>query len=221
MSSSLYVQYGCGLCAPNNWQNFDASPNLWLERFPIFGRLYAGNKMLEDKVIRQRFPNNIKYGDIVRGLPIEQNSCCGVYASHVLEHLSLEDFRLALSNTYKILKPDGILRIVVPDLEAITSSYLSSESPNAAIEFLNATGLGICNRPKGLGAVIQTILGNGGHLWMWDYKSLQHELETQGFVEIRRAEFNDSVDSNFSDVEELDRFVNSVAVECKKPSLQD
>jgi hypothetical protein len=58
MSSSLYVQYGCGLCTPNNWQNFDASPNLWLERFPVFGRLYAGKKSLGTKRIRQRFPSN-------------------------------------------------------------------------------------------------------------------------------------------------------------------
>ncbi len=220
MSSSLYVQYGCGLCAPNNWQNFDASPNLWLERFPVFGRLYAGKKSLGSKRISQRFPSNIKYGDIVKGLPIEENSSCGVYASHILEHLSLEDFRVALSNTYKILKPDGIFRLVVPDLEVIASSYISSDSPNAAIEFLNATGLGIYNRPKGLSAVIQAILGNGGHLWMWDYKSLKHELEVQGFVAVRIAEFSDSVDSNFSDVEDSERFVNSVAVECKKPYRQ-
>ncbi|WP_088240455.1 class I SAM-dependent methyltransferase [Calothrix rhizosoleniae] len=220
MSNSLYVQYGCGLCAPDNWYNFDASPNLWLERFPVFGRLYAGRKNLGGKRIRQRFPSNIQYGDIVRGLPIEANSCCGVYASHVLEHLSLEDFRVALVNTYKILKPNGIFRLVVPDLEVIARHYISSHSSNAAIEFFNATGLGIRNRPKGLSAVTQAILGNGGHLWMWDYKSLKYKLEVQGFVEIRRAEFNDSADSNFSIVEDSGRFVNSVAVECKKPCHQ-
>ena len=30
----IYVQYGCGINAPQSWINFDASPNLRLERLP-------------------------------------------------------------------------------------------------------------------------------------------------------------------------------------------
>jgi predicted SAM-dependent methyltransferase len=218
MSKNIYLQYGCGLCAPDTWLNFDASPNLWLGKFSILGRFYAGKKSLGNTPVHQRFPENILYGDIVNGLPVEENSCTGIYASHILEHLSLEDFRKALSNTYKILKPYGIFRLVVPDLEVLTKSYISSQSPTASIEFIETTGLGSRNRAKGLTAVIEAVLGNGQHLWMWDYKSLKHELEMQGFIEIRRAEFNDSVDPAFSDVEESGRFVNAVAVECKKPN---
>ena len=89
-----YVQYGCGWSAPINWRNFDASPTLRFERIPIIGKLYTKND--------SRFPQNVEFGDIVSGLPIANNSCKGVYCSHILEHLSLEDFKLALKNTHKI-----------------------------------------------------------------------------------------------------------------------
>lgn len=87
MNDGQYVQYGCGLSAPNEWQNFDASPTLRFERLFLIGHLYTKSK--------SRFPKNVKYGDIVKGLPVFIDSCKGVYCSHILEHLSLSDFGLA------------------------------------------------------------------------------------------------------------------------------
>ena len=97
----MYVQYGCGWTAPETWTNFsDASPTLRWERIPLLGKLYTKNP--------RRFPPNVLYGNIVKGLPISDCSCRGVYASHVLEHLTLNEFRVALDNTYKILGNGGI-----------------------------------------------------------------------------------------------------------------
>lgn len=99
MKQSRYVQYGCGWSAPSDWQNFDASPTLRFERLPLIGQLYTKNQT--------RFPENVEYGDIVKGLPINLESCKGVYCSHVLEHLSLDGFRIALRNTFQILQRGG------------------------------------------------------------------------------------------------------------------
>jgi len=51
---------------------------------------------------------------------------------------------------------------------------------------------------------------------MWDFNSMQRELEDVGFVEIRRAEFGDSRLAKFEDVEEKDRWENCLGVECRK-----
>ena len=214
---SQYVQYGCGFSSPDSWINFDASPNLWLERLPVLGRFYAGTKSIEGKMVRSRFPENIRYGDIVKGLPIEPNYCSGVYASHVLEHLSLEDFVIALENTIKILKPSGVFRFIVPDLAIAAKNYLSSESETASIDFLKSTILGVECRPRGYQGLIRSFLANSNHLWMWDYKSLKHELQKVGFIQIRKANFNDSRDPAFADVEDQGRFIDAVAIECMKP----
>lgn len=219
VTDSLYVQYGCGLDAPTSWTNFDVSPNLWLERIPVIGTFYAGPKSLDGRRVRQRFPEHIKYGDIVAGLPLPQASCDGIYASHVLEHLALADFRMALVNTYSLLKPGATFRLVVPDLRAEIQYYLASSSQTASIDFIRSIGMGIESRAKGVKGLIQSFLGNSGHLWMWDYDSLEAELREVGFTDIRKAEFNDSADSAFADVEARPRFQDAVAIECRRAPI--
>lgn len=97
----MNVQFGCGLSAPESWQNFDNSPTLRLQKLPLIGIFIKGKNI-------PLFPKNVRYGDIVSGLPIKNGSCDVIYCSHVLEHLSLQDFRIAIKNTYNYLKPDGI-----------------------------------------------------------------------------------------------------------------
>jgi hypothetical protein len=121
-----YVQYGCGQCAPETWLNFDCSPTLRFERLPLLvGRLYTRNA--------HRFPTNVQFGNIVKGLPIPNGECKGMYCSHVLEHLSLNEFRLALRNSYAYLRSGGIFRLVVPDLEHLARIYLADGDAEAAI----------------------------------------------------------------------------------------
>ncbi|MBC6417822.1 MAG: methyltransferase type 11 [Prochloron sp. SP5CPC1] len=220
MSNSLYVQYGCGFCAPESWLNFDSALTVWIERLPLIGRFYSSPKAIGEsqQVKRCRFPEHIRYGDIVRGLPVSENSCSGVYACHILEHLCLEEFRLALLNTFNILKPGGIFRLIVPDLEIAAKNYLSSDSPTASIEFLKSTMIGTKKRSIGLKSFLKNALGSNSvaHLWMWDYKALSQELLTVGFSDIRPAHFNDSEDKRFSEVEEKYRFVDAVAIQAKK-----
>lgn len=81
----MYVQYGAGLSEPPNWLNYDASPTLRAQRLSLLGALahhFGGPK----------FPSDVIYGDISKGLPVADGNARGVYASHVLEHLSLREF---------------------------------------------------------------------------------------------------------------------------------
>lgn len=205
-----YIQYGCGFTAPIEWVNYDASPTLRFERMPVLGKLYTRNK--------QRFPENVKYGDIVKGLPEMDNTCDAVYCSHILEHLAYEDFLAALKNTLKILKPGGTFRGVVPDLNAAVMSYLEEfdklEAPANAL--MRNTMLGVESRAKKLPARVKNIYGNSKHLWMWDYKSLAFELKKAGFTDIKPCKFGDSADPMFSFVEEAGRFYDAAAFDCKK-----
>ena len=201
------MQYGCGFSAPSGWKNFDVSPTLRFERVPLLGRLYSKN--------RQRFPSNVEYGDIVKGIPLPSESCEAIYASHVLEHLSLRDFRAALANTYRLLTNGGLFRLVVPDLEILAKRYLESDDPGAASSFMEATSLGVSERQRGLRGLATTWFGNSSHLWMWDLKSISQELAAVGFEDISRCRLGD--EPVFQDVEEEGRFVDALAVQCRKP----
>jgi predicted SAM-dependent methyltransferase len=208
----LYVQYGAGFCAPEEWLNFDSSMTLWFERVPFLGRLYTKNN--------RRFPSNILFGDIVKGLPnVKEDSCSGVYCSHVLEHLPYLDASTALTNSYKILKSGGIFRIVVPDLEVTVQKYingLKNADYKASYTFIKDTGLGKEMRIRNVFEFIKAAMGNSSHLWMWDRISLQQALKQAGFSSIRECRYNDSNDAMFKLVEEEDRFRDSIAFECIK-----
>jgi hypothetical protein len=69
---------------------------------------------------------------------------------------------------------------------------------------------------RGFPAFIALWLGNSQHLWMWDYKSLEAELRSAGFVGIRRAAFGDSSDPLFSLVEDPERWDDCLGIECSR-----
>ena len=160
MQISEYVQFGGGSSTPEGWLNFDVSPTLRFERLPLIGKLYTRNV--------QRFPRNVRYGDIVRGLPIQDGSCRGIYCSHVLEHLALDEVGPALRNVCRYLRPGGTFRLVLPDLERLARDDVSSTGTRGSLKFMEDTYLGVKCRPRGLGAFVRSWLGNSAHLWMWD-----------------------------------------------------
>src|SRR5262249_29127870 len=149
-------------------------------QLPVLGRFFRRGTV---------FPVNARYGDIVKGLPVPDNSADGVYASHVLEHLSLADFWLALRNTFRLLKPGGLFRLVVPDLEARARIYLQ-KLERGEIEangwLMRTAGLGVERRDRSLEGIARSLLGNSVHLWMWDEKSMAAALRKVGFVDVRR-----------------------------------
>ncbi|MFM6251285.1 MAG: class I SAM-dependent methyltransferase, partial [Dolichospermum sp.] len=49
-----------------------------------------------------------------------------VYHSHVLEHFPKTEGERFIQECYRVLRPQGVLRVVVPDLEQITRMYLHS-----------------------------------------------------------------------------------------------
>ena len=62
--------------------------------------------------------------DLSTGIPLPDASCEVVYHSHVLEHLRRPDAQFFMRECFRVLKPGGILRVAVPDLEQICRQYL-------------------------------------------------------------------------------------------------
>ena len=208
--SAVYVQFGCGLCAPASFRNFDAGPAFWLMlRLPF----------LRGPLVRRGFPDyprNIEYGDVIRGLPVQRASVDAVYCSHVLEHLALDEFRLTLRNVHKYLKPGGTFRFVLPDLEALARRYVESNDSSAASRFMRESYLGVESQGSGLGKLSKSLFGRSAHLWMWDERSMARELSDAGFVEIRRARMGDNPDPHFADVEDEGRWADCLGMQCRR-----
>jgi hypothetical protein len=206
-----YVQFGCGISAPATWLNFDAGPAFWIEKNLPF---------LKPALLKRGFPDypaNIRYGNVITGLPVPRESARAVYCSHVLEHLALNEFRQTLRNVHSYLVPGGTFRAVQPDLEWLANSYLSSTDSEAASRFMRDSDLGIPEQKTGMAGVLKLVFGRSAHLWMWDFKNMARELEAAGFTDIRRAQCRDNPEPRFHDVEDFSRWENCLGIECRKP----
>jgi len=206
-----YIHFGCGLCAPATWRNFDAGPAFWIERhLPV----------LKPALLARGFPDyprNIEYGNVIKGLPVAPASAAAAYCSHVLEHLALDEFRTTLRNVFTYLQPGGTFRFVLPDLEALVRAYANSSDAEAASRFMRESYLGADSQGKGSSRLLRMLFGRSAHLWMWDEKNMTQELAAAGFTSIRRARMGDNPDPHFADVEDAGRWENCLGMECRRP----
>lgn len=216
----IRVHYGCGDKIGASWSNFDASPMIRIERLPLIGttlkKLAGGGTP---------FPQQVRYGNIIDGPLVPEGTAHCVFASHVLEHLSLTDARQAIRNTLLMLRPGGVFRLIVPDLRSRAEIYLRDlqlGDSEAASNFMRYSLLGAEERPSGVRA-LRKLFSGSSHLWMWDVLSMTAELERCGFVGIRECRFGDAEDPAFAELEVEARFIDTTlqrpecALEARKP----
>ena len=60
-------------------------------------------------------------------LPLDAETCAFVYAAHTLEHIRFpDDTSFVLNEVYRVLKPGGVVRLVVPDAKQWLEAYVHS-----------------------------------------------------------------------------------------------
>jgi SAM-dependent methyltransferase len=73
--------------------------------------------------------------DLEKGIPFPDQSFDVIYHSHLLEHFPKADAPVFLKDCFRVLRPGGVIRIAVPDLEAIARNYLLAlEKARSGIE---------------------------------------------------------------------------------------
>ena len=121
------LNLGCGTktCDKPEVINIDYSIALRVRRSALL-RTMAPLFFRGERLNRFRtLPNNVLVHNLARGIPFEGNSVDAVYHSHLFEHLDRDVAEAFLLEVRRVLKPGGIHRIVVPDLEVICSAYMS------------------------------------------------------------------------------------------------
>lgn len=134
------------------------------------------------KFIQVAKEENVRLADVTKRLPLPDSSTDVVYTSHMVEHLDRNEARAFLIEAQRILTPDGIIRIVVPDIKQHVAEYIETGD---ADEFIRSIHLAQ-TRPKGVVQVVKHLLiGNRRHHWMYDASSLINLLASLNFREPR------------------------------------
>jgi predicted SAM-dependent methyltransferase len=194
---------GCGTVILKGWLNIGHWQHL------DAGGLYKNPTGIEDTILLNH--------DLTAGIPANDSTLDAVYHAHMLEHLSYLDGISFLSEIYRVLKPNAIHRIVVPDLHAFALAYLQKNSillqkykdealtANKEIYHTN-------------GSIFMGMLHNHGHKMGWDYETLEFCLQRAGFVDIKQTLYQESIMSDITQIEPYSpvRALESLCVECRK-----
>jgi predicted SAM-dependent methyltransferase len=146
--------------------------------------------------------------DLRRRFPFSTGSSTLIYAEHFLEHLDYPDRAgFLLLECYRVLQSGGILSLVVPDIDLVLHSYVQG----GTAEYYEAQKRW---HPSWYQTQIEHINYNfrqdGEHRFAYDYETLSRLLEKNGFVDVRRRQFDPALDSP-------DRLVGSLYVDAKRP----
>ena len=104
MDTRNYLNVGCGTKFHRGWTNIDM-----VSKDPA-----------------------VQAVNLIQGIPFEAGRFEVVYHSQVLEHIPKDKAPTFLAECLRVLKPGGILRVVVPDLEDIATEYLRLLRENIA-----------------------------------------------------------------------------------------
>ena len=161
----------------------------------------------------EQLPPNIMAHDLSRGIPFPDNSVDVIFHSNMLEHLDREVAPKFLAEAFRVLKPGGIHRIVVPDFEQDCAKYLAhiaacDADPQAQIQHDDyiARVLEQSVRREAAGTSLQAplrrkienmLLGDARrrgetHQWMYDRISLATTLKRLGYQDALLASYNTS-----------------------------
>ncbi|MCM1540507.1 MAG: class I SAM-dependent methyltransferase [Blautia sp.] len=171
------VYVGCGMSAVEGMMNMDNSISVILAHHKILYKICNFLKLINKE--QQNFISNIKdkkinYGSATK-LPFDNESVDVVYSSHMIEHLYKEDFQKFLDESYRVLKTNGVFRLVVPDLQLEIKKYNEDGDADA---FCAGLYMASYERPNFFTKLRLLLYGNRYHKWMYDGKSMKNYIET-------------------------------------------
>lgn len=218
---SVLLNLGCGGIRPSAWVNVDGSLNALLQNNALL-------KIFLTQILKRTSydSNNIKYANLNKPWAFPSESVDVVYSSHVLEHLSISSAKLFLDEAFRVLKPEGIIRIVVPDLYEITKKYISQYEAgeiDADSEFLSKLNLHQENFYSPSELVLKKLLDilqshPHQHKYMYSERGLSEELKRRRFKNLQTSSYGQSaLLENIRDVEFMKEYEASIYIEAEKP----
>lgn len=203
----MKLNLGCGSQVPDGWINVDYGLGARFMKIPFFSAI---NRKV--KFFNLDWNEKIYLHDLTKKFPWSDSSVDIVYSSHTLEHFSKEDGRRFLTECHRVLRKNGIIRIVVPDLRHAVIEYI--EGRTYADDFVEKLGVLFVSSDNKLKKILSPIF-QFPHKCMYDNSRLTEILNEIGFeASVRTA--SDSDIEDLAQIELKDRTENAVIVEGRK-----
>ncbi len=185
--------------AHKGWINTDVTWQIFVARVPGLATLLYKLKLISAEAFkyhRQGLFREIRYMNVVKRFPFADNTFDYVYSSHMLEHLCPDEADVCLREVHRVMKPGAVLRLAIPDLDAIIAQY----DPNNPEGTLDSMYQGRSRKTQPLAR----------HWWHYNATSLTELLQRLGFRELERCQYQQG---RCVEVEIIDHRPNSLFME--------
>lgn len=171
MNPKTMLHLGCGRNYFNDWINIDNNSYNDIQKLDL-------------------------HWDVRKKLPFKDNSVDFIYNEHFFEHLNIEESLSVLNDFKRILKPNGVIRISMPDLDEIVQIYLN---PHYKPEDFSAVmGTELLTKAEFLNVYFRW----WGHQWLYNWEELERRLKTAGFSKIKQCQIGVSEYKELNNIEQ-------------------
>jgi SAM-dependent methyltransferase len=206
-SQTMKLNLGCASQVVDGWINVDYAFGARLAKVPLFQTL---NRRL--RIFDLDWDQRIQIHDLTKPFPWADGSVDVVYSSHALEYLSREDGRKFIAECCRVLRRDGILRLVQHDLRHIVLEYL--EGRIRADDFAERLGVLYGSNKNALKDRLAPLM-QFPLKCIYDSSRLSEILGKAGFDVASKAPFESDID-DIRKVELQGRTEHAIIVEGRK-----
>jgi len=158
---------------------------------------------------------DVKGHDLLSPLPFQDDEYDLVYCSHFLEHIPRRYIHSFLSECKRVLKPGGIIRLVLPDCEEMFATYLDlrSKGLHHEADFVMIEIIDQCVRDQGggeLGAFYSMVssMASGQKAYWHDF--MAHRNGETLEVNLPEPQSLASIDASCNSLPVLSAFLGSI-----------
>ena len=180
----------------------------------------CGSNLLEDWLNTDlNWSEKVAYLDAGKKFPLPDSSFDFIYSEHLFEHLDESQQLHMLSECYRILKTNGVLRIATPSLSFLFNIYSNpnSEVNKAYINWAMRHSAHLRNVKKLIpnssyyqNYVINHFFKAWGHQMIHNKESLSEIAEISGFLEVN---FYEVGKSDFEELQNLEKHATVIPEE--------
>lgn len=134
---------------------------------------------------------------------------------HVLEHFDRPQGGRILNEVYRILKPGGVVRLALPDLDRVISEYLDFQ-PHKYCEIHEAFSPAYGETFRSKGEFIDICFRAWGHTYLYNEEDLTTLLTKNSFRSANRKKYHESEYAIFRGIETRPPDQSALILEAKK-----
>jgi predicted SAM-dependent methyltransferase len=146
--------------------------------------------------------------NLKRGIPFPDRSASAVYSEHLFEHLPIDAALALISESVRVLRPNGVFRVAVPDAGSLLRSYAGTDGQEWAL-----------SQPTRMQAVMMLFYENG-HMTMYDDELLTALCELGGLTDVHVCGFRESAIQTGAP-DSYERRAGTLYVEGIRPQMPD